>query len=82
MQKINPLTKVPQGEAISYVEAPHGLYICQIISDGTEKPYRIKHRTGSFCSIQILKELALENTLANLMPIIASLDFVLPEADR
>lgn len=82
VQKINPLTKVPQGEAISYVEAPHGLYICQIISDGTEKPYRIKHRTGSFCSIQILKELALENTLANLMPIIASLDFVLPEADR
>ncbi len=74
--------KIPNEQTTTYTEAPRGLYMCQVIADGTNKPYRIKHRTGSFSSIQLLQELVVGNTLANLMPIIGSLDFVLPEADR
>ena len=80
--KINANFKPPKGEASSYTEAPRGLYICHIISDGTIKPYRVKHRTGSFAAVQLLEKLTLNNTIANLIPIIGSLDFVLPEVDR
>lgn len=82
VKKITANFKPPVGEASSYTEAPRGLYICHVISDGTKYPYRVKHRTASFASIQLLEKLAVNNTIANLIPIIGSLDFVLPEADR
>lgn len=82
-KKVNMNTFKPQaGEATSYVEAPRGLTTCYVISDGTAKPQRVKWRTGSFSSVQILPELIKERQYADLMPIIGSLDFVLPEVDR
>jgi len=77
-----PLIKVPAGEYISNVEAPRGLCSCYLKSDGTNKPYRVKWRTGSYYAVQILPKLLKENLYPDLMAIFGSLDVILPEVDR
>jgi len=82
-KKVNPVVfKVPAGEAISMIEAPRGVITCQVISDGTSKPQRVKWRTPSFSAVQILPELIKGKNYSDLMPIFGSLDVVLPEVDR
>lgn len=74
--------KVPAGEFISNVEAPRGVCSCYVKSDGSGNPYRLKWRTGSYYSVQILPHL-LENAFyPDLMAIFGSLDVILPEVDR
>ncbi len=77
-----PLLKVPAGEYISNVEAPRGLCSCYVKSDGTGKPYRVKWRTGSFYSVQVLPKLLENSMYPDLMAIFGSLDVILPEVDR
>jgi NADH:ubiquinone oxidoreductase subunit D len=77
-----PLLKVPQGEYISNVEAPRGLCSCYVKSDGSNKPYRVKWRTGSYYAVQILPKLMEESMYPDLMAIFGSLDVILPEVDR
>ncbi|OGH99851.1 MAG: NADH dehydrogenase (quinone) subunit D [Candidatus Melainabacteria bacterium GWF2_32_7] len=82
-KKVNPIVfKPPAGEAISLIESPRGITTCYIMSDGTTKPYRVKWRTPSFSSVQVLPELIKGRMFADLMPIFGSLDVVLPEVDR
>lgn len=82
-QGVNPLVfKPPAGEAVSMVEAPRGIAVCYVVSDGTAKPYRVKWRTPSFSAVQILPELIKDRYYSDLMPIFGSLDVVLPEVDR
>ena len=77
-----PLLKVPEGEYISNVEAPRGVCSCYVKSDGSGSPYRVKWRTGSYYSVQILPKL-LENAFyPDLMTIFGSLDVILPEVDK
>jgi NADH:ubiquinone oxidoreductase subunit D len=64
------------------VEAPRGIAVCYVVSDGTAKPYRVKWRTPSFSAVQILPELIKDRYYSDLMPIFGSLDVVLPEVDR
>jgi len=82
-KKINmAVFKPPVGEAISMIEAPRGIISCYVVSDGTNKPYRVKWRTPSFSAVQILPELIKDKSYSDLMPIFGSLDVVLPEVDR
>ncbi|MEW5819289.1 MAG: NADH-quinone oxidoreductase subunit D [Cyanobacteriota bacterium] len=82
-EKINPIAfKPPAGEIMADVEAPRGILSCYVISDGTNKPYRVKWRTGSFSSVQYLPALIKGHMFADVMPIFGSLDVVLPEVDR
>ena len=74
--------KPPVGEATSFVEAPRGLTACYVVSDGTSKPYRVRWRTGSFSSVHVVPEIINERPYSDLMAIMGSLDFVLPEVDR
>ena len=81
--KINEVNlKLPEGEYISKTEAPRGLTMCCVVSDGSEKPYRVKWRTGSFYAVQILPELLRGHTVPDIMAIYGSLDVILPEVDR
>lgn len=77
-----PILKVPEGEVNSIVESPRGLTSCFIKSDGTKKPYRVKWRTGSFYTVQLLPELLKGTLYPDLMAIFGSLDVILPEVDR
>ena len=82
-KKINPVVfKPPIGEATAMVESARGIVCCYVISDGTTKPYRVKWRTPSFSSVQILPELIKDRPYSDLMPIFGSFDVVLPEVDR
>ena len=82
-KKLNAVVFKPQaGEAVSMIEAPRGLISCYVLSDGTNKPYRVKWRTPSFSAVQVLPELIKGKNYSDLMPIFGSLDVVLPEVDR
>ncbi|MDD3149994.1 MAG: NADH-quinone oxidoreductase subunit D [Candidatus Gastranaerophilales bacterium] len=82
-KKIAPAVfKAPEGETVSLIESPRGITACYLTSDGTIKPQRVKWRTGSFSAVQLLPELIKNRQYADLMPILGSLDIVLPEVDR
>ena len=80
---INPITlKLPEGEYYSEIEAPRGLASCYIMSDGSEKPYRLKWRTGSYYSVNLLRELLVGTYVNDAIAIAGSLDIILPEVDK
>ena len=80
---INPLNiKLPEGEYYSEIEAPRGLASCYIVSDGGEKPYRLKWRTGSYYAVNLLRELLKGNYINDAIAIAGSLDIILPEVDK
>ncbi|MCD7740564.1 MAG: hypothetical protein LUH11_04365, partial [Candidatus Gastranaerophilales bacterium] len=80
--KINPLTIKPYGSVLSQVESSRGLLQCFIEADGTPTPLRIKWRTPSFYSLQVLNIIAKNQLLPDLMAIFGSLDVIMPEVDR
>ncbi len=79
---VNPVSMKLSGEVSSFVEAPRGLMICSVIADGSDKPYRVKWRTGSFYSVQVLQNLLKNKNIADITAILGSLDIVLSEVDR
>ena len=80
---LNPVfLKVPEGEYTSYVESARGLLSCFVKSDGSDKPYRVKWRTGSFYAVQMLPQLMTGLYFNDLMAVFGSLDVILPEVDR
>ena len=81
--KFNPLTlKLPSGEYYAELEAPRGLASCYIKSTGEDKPYRLKWRTGSYYSVNLLRKLLVGEYLNDAIAIAGSLDIILPEADK
>lgn len=80
---INPLTiKLPEGEYYSEIEAPRGLASVYIKSDGKDKPYRHKWRTGSYYAVNLLRRLLVGEYLNDAIAIAGSLDIILPEVDK
>lgn len=69
-------------EATSWVESPQGLVICHLKANEHNKIKRLKWRTPSFYTLQLLEKLAPGCTLSSFNTIYNSLDIVLPEADR
>lgn len=76
------VVEIPAGTAVSLIEAPTGLLGCTIISDGGEKPYRVKWRAGSFYSAQILPYLLKDRYYSDFSQICGSLDIKTTEVDR
>ena len=80
---INPINlKLPEGEYYSQIEAPRGLAGCYVKSDGSDKPYRLKWRTGSYYAVNLLRELLVGEYLNDAIAIAGSLDIILPEVDK
>ncbi len=73
---------VPEGEAYVPIEGPRGEVGFYIVSDGGPKPYKAKLRPPSFLNVQALEKIAVGKLVADVVAIIASLDFVLGEVDR
>jgi NADH-quinone oxidoreductase subunit D len=72
----------PKGEAISCVESPRGMICAYIVSDGTERPYRVRWRTPSFAAVQAMRYIAPGHKVADMVSILGSLDPVLGDVDR
>lgn len=80
---INPLNlKLPEGDYYAEIEAPRGLACCFVRSDCGEKPYRLKWRTGSYYSVNLLRKLLVGEYLNDAIAIAGSLDIILPEVDK
>ena len=73
---------VPEGEAYAAVEHPKGEFGIYLISDGANKPYRMKIRPPGFVHLSTLDELAKGHMLADAVAIIGTLDIVFGEIDR
>jgi NADH-quinone oxidoreductase subunit D len=73
---------VPEGEAYAAVEAPKGEFGVYMISDGANKPYRVKIRAPGFAHLAAIDEMARGHMIADLVAIIGTLDIVFGEIDR
>ena len=73
---------VPEGEVYAAIEAPKGEFAVYLISDGANKPYRLKVRPPSFIHLAALNELCRGHMLADVVAIISSIDIVFGEVDR
>jgi NADH-quinone oxidoreductase subunit D len=73
---------VPKGEAYVPVEGPRGEHGFYVVSDGANRPIRIKSRAPSFFACQGLSRLAVGGLVADLIAIIGSTDVVMGDVDR
>jgi len=73
---------VPEGEAYAAVEAPKGEFGCYIVSDGSNKPYRLKVRAPGFPHLAALNEMVVGHMLADVVAVIGTQDIVFGEIDR
>lgn len=80
--KVPRKIKPEPGEVLSRVESARGEMAYYVVSDGTEKPWRVRIRTGSFMALGIIEDLSPGLMVADLIALIASLDVVAPEIDR
>ena len=73
---------LPEGEAYAAVEHPKGEFGCYIVSDGANKPYRLKVRAPGFAHMSAMDELTKGHMLADVVTIIGTMDIVFGEVDR
>jgi len=73
---------VPEGEAYAAVEAPKGEFGIYLVSDGANKPYRLKIRAPSFPHLAAMDEMSRGHMIADVVAIIGTQDIVFGEIDR
>ena len=73
---------IPKGEAYAAVEHPKGEFGTYIISDGANKPYRLKIRAPGFPHLAAINEMTKGHMLSDLVAIIGTQDIVFGEIDR
>ncbi|HEV2613786.1 MAG TPA: NADH-quinone oxidoreductase subunit D [Gammaproteobacteria bacterium] len=73
---------IPAGEAYAAVEHPKGEFGIYLISDGANKPYRLKVRAAGFPHLAALDEMSRGHMLADAVAILSSSDIVFGEIDR
>ncbi len=74
--------QVPAGEVYVSIESPKGELGVYIVSDGSEKPYRLKLRTPTFMNLQSINQMAKGGYLADVVAALSSLDPVFGECDK
>jgi NADH-quinone oxidoreductase subunit D len=73
---------VPAGEVYSAVEHPKGEFGIYLLSDGANKPYRLKIRAPGFAHLAAMDEMARGHMIADVVTIIGTQDIVFGEIDR
>ena len=73
---------LPEGEAYAAIEHPKGEFGIYLISDGANKPYRVKIRAPGFAHMSALDEMSRGHMLADVVAIIGTQDIVFGEVDR
>ncbi len=72
----------PAGEVYATVEAPKGEFGIYLVSDGANKPYRLKIRAPGFAHLAAMNEMVKGHMLADVVAIIGTMDIVFGEIDR
>ena len=73
---------VPPGETYAAVEAPKGEFGCYLVSDGANKPFRLKIRAPGFAHLSSMDEVVKGHMLADVVAMIGTYDIVFGEIDR
>jgi NADH-quinone oxidoreductase subunit D len=73
---------VPSGEVYVPVESPRGELGMYVVSDGTNRPYRVKIRDPSFVNLQAVPQMVRGGLVADTIAAIASVDPVMGGVDR
>jgi NADH dehydrogenase I D subunit len=74
--------KISRGEAYAACEIPRGEQGYYVVSDGLGHPYRLRVRGPGFANVQVMPILTSGETIADLIAIIGSVDYILPDIDR
>lgn len=73
---------VPEGEAYAAVEHPKGEFGVYLVSDGANKPYRVKVRAAGFPHLAAIDEMVKGHMIADVVAVIGTQDIVFGEIDR
>jgi NADH-quinone oxidoreductase subunit D len=73
---------VPAGEVYAAVEHPKGEFGIYLVSDGANKPYRLKARAPGFAHLSAINEMVAGHMLADVVAVIGTMDVVFGEIDR
>ncbi len=73
---------VPEGESYAAIEHPKGEFGVYIVSDGANKPYRVKIRAPGFAHLSAMPEMVEGHMLADVVAVIGTQDIVFGEVDR
>jgi len=73
---------LPAGEVYAAVEHPKGEFGIYLVSDGANKPYRLKIRPAGFAHLAAMNEMSQGHMLADVVAIIGTMDIVFGEVDR
>ena len=82
MAQTRRIARPPKGEVYVHGENPRGDIGVFLVSDGTDKPYRVKVRPPSFCNLVALRPMMRDAYVADAVAILGSIDIVLGEVDR
>jgi NADH dehydrogenase I D subunit len=74
--------KIPAGESYAACEIPRGEQGYYVVSDGLGHPYRLRVRGPGFANVQVMPILTRGETIADLIAVIGSVDYILPDIDR
>ncbi|MGD8253998.1 MAG: NADH-quinone oxidoreductase subunit B/C/D [Syntrophobacterales bacterium] len=74
--------KIPRGEAYVSCEIPRGEQGYYVVSDGLGYSYRTRIRSPGFANVQVMPMMAVGETIADLIAIIGSVDYIMPDIDR
>jgi len=73
---------VPAGEAYAAIEHPKGEFGIYLVSDGANKPYRVKVRAPGFAHLSAMEEMSKGHMLSDVVALIGTMDIVFGEVDR
>ena len=76
------LIRPPAGEVYVRAENPRGEIGVYLVSDGSDRPYRLKLRPPSFCNLSAIRHMLIDTWVADTVVILGSLDIVMGEVDR
>ncbi len=74
--------KIPAGEAYAACEIPRGEQGYFVVSTGKGHPYRMRIRSPGFANVQVIPDMARGWSISDLIAIIGSVDYILPDIDR
>jgi NADH-quinone oxidoreductase subunit B/C/D len=80
--KVTRGPKIPEGEAYTATEISRGEQGYYVVSDGLNMAYRMRIRAPGFANVQVMPRIAKDGLLSDLLAIIGSIDYILPDIDR
>ena len=80
--KVRRIVRPPAGDVFIRTESPRGDLGVYIVSDGSDKPYRVKVRPPSFANLQALECMLKDTYIADAVLVLGSIDIIMGEVDR